>query len=259
MTEHARSGTIATLPNLLGLGRILATPVVMALLLLPGAGTDFAAAIVFVIAALSDLLDGWIARARDQVTPLGVFMDLAADKVLVAGVLVAMVEIGLVPTWIAATLLIREFVVQAVRQLAAAEDVVISARALGKAKTLANGRDRSGRRVNGGGPLGARAGHGAQHRLRLRVYRRRVADPGGTELARAGVATGHTLSPFARCPAQLALAHTEDDALTATDSARDARTSDPVVASRVDGTDTGRERDAQSRRGGFRGAGVTAG
>jgi phosphatidylglycerophosphate synthase len=64
-------------------------------------------------------------------------MDLAADKVLVAGVLVAMVEAGLVPTWIAATILIREFVVQAVRQLAAAEDVVISARALGKAKTLA--------------------------------------------------------------------------------------------------------------------------
>jgi CDP-diacylglycerol--glycerol-3-phosphate 3-phosphatidyltransferase len=63
-------------------------------------------------------------------------MDLAADKVLVAGVLIAMVEANLVPTWIAATILIREFVVQAVRQLAAAEDVVISARALGKAKTL---------------------------------------------------------------------------------------------------------------------------
>jgi CDP-diacylglycerol--glycerol-3-phosphate 3-phosphatidyltransferase len=63
-------------------------------------------------------------------------MDLAADKVLVAGVLIAMVEIGLVPTWMAATILIREFVVQAVRQLAAVEDVVISARALGKAKTL---------------------------------------------------------------------------------------------------------------------------
>lgn len=137
MAERTRSGTIATLPNLLGLGRILATPVVMALLLLPGEGTDLAAAIVFVVAALSDIADGWIARARDQVTPLGVFMDLAADKVLVAGVLVAMVEADLVPTWIAATILIREFVVQAVRQLAAAEDVVISARALGKAKTLA--------------------------------------------------------------------------------------------------------------------------
>ena len=137
MAERTRPGTIATLPNLLGLGRILATPVVMALLLLPGAGTDFAAAILFVVAAVSDILDGWIARARDQVTPLGVFMDLAADKVLVAGVLVAMVEADLVPTWIAATILIREFVVQAVRQLAAAEDVVISPRALGKAKTLA--------------------------------------------------------------------------------------------------------------------------
>jgi CDP-diacylglycerol--glycerol-3-phosphate 3-phosphatidyltransferase len=137
MAERTRPGTIATLPNLLGVGRIVATPVVMALLLLPGSGTDLAAAIVFVVAALSDLADGWIARARDQVTPLGVFMDLAADKILVAGVLVAMVEAGLVPTWIAATLLIREFVVQAVRQLAAAEDVVISARALGKAKTLA--------------------------------------------------------------------------------------------------------------------------
>lgn len=137
MAERARPGTIATLPNVLGLGRILATPVVMALLLLPGAGTDFAAAIIFVVAALSDIADGWIARARDQVTPLGVFMDLAADKVLVAGVLIAMVEADLVPTWIAATILIREFVVQAVRQLAAAEDVVISARALGKAKTLA--------------------------------------------------------------------------------------------------------------------------
>jgi len=137
MAEGTRPGTIATLPNVLGLGRILATPVVMALLLLPGEGTDLAAAIVFVVAALSDIADGWIARARDQVTPLGVFMDLAADKVLVAGVLVAMVGAGLVPAWIAATILIREFVVQAVRQLAAAEDVVISARALGKAKTLA--------------------------------------------------------------------------------------------------------------------------
>jgi CDP-diacylglycerol--glycerol-3-phosphate 3-phosphatidyltransferase len=137
MADGIRPGTIATLPNLLGVGRILATPVVMALLLLPGKGTDFAAAVVFVVAALSDIADGWIARARDQVTPLGVFMDLAADKVLVAGVLVAMVEAGLAPAWIAATILIREFVVQAVRQLAAAEDIVISARALGKAKTLA--------------------------------------------------------------------------------------------------------------------------
>jgi CDP-diacylglycerol---glycerol-3-phosphate 3-phosphatidyltransferase len=130
-------GTMSSLPNLLGLFRIAATPIIVALLLHDGRGTDLAAAILFFVAGVTDLLDGRIARSRNQVTPLGVFMDLAADKVLVAGVLVAMVEVGLVPTWIAATILVRELVVQAIRQLAAAESVVISARALGKAKTLA--------------------------------------------------------------------------------------------------------------------------
>ena len=134
MAEPA--GRVSTLPNLLGLGRIVATPVIMALLLVDGAGTDLAAAVVFFVAGVTDLLDGRIARSRNQVTPLGVFMDLAADKVLVAGVLIAMVEVELAPAWIAATILVRELVVQSVRQLAAAEHVVISARALGKAKTL---------------------------------------------------------------------------------------------------------------------------
>ncbi len=131
-----RPASVSTLPNLLGLGRIAATPIVVALVLLDGRGTDLAAAIIFFVAGVTDLLDGRIARSRNQVTPLGVFMDLAADKVLVAGVLIAMVEVDLVPTWIAATILVRELVVQAIRQLAAAESVVISARALGKAKTL---------------------------------------------------------------------------------------------------------------------------
>ena len=129
--------SVRTLPNLLGVGRIVATPIIIALLLVDAPGTDLAAAFLFAAAAFSDFLDGRIARSRDQVSPLGVFMDLAADKVLVAGVLIAMVEIGLVPTWIAATILVREFIVQAVRQLAAADDVVISAGMLGKAKTAA--------------------------------------------------------------------------------------------------------------------------
>jgi CDP-diacylglycerol--glycerol-3-phosphate 3-phosphatidyltransferase len=135
MRERGRS-SVATLPNLLGIFRIAATPVIMALLLVEVPGSDLAAGLLFAAAGISDFFDGWIARSRNQVSPLGIFMDLAADKVLVAGVLIAMVEIGLVPTWMAATILIREFVVQAVRQLAAAEDVVISARRLGKAKTL---------------------------------------------------------------------------------------------------------------------------
>lgn len=133
---ESRAPSVRSLPNLLGLGRIVATPVIMVLLLMDGAGTDLAAGILFIAAGISDVLDGWIARSRNQVTPLGVFMDLAADKVLVAGVLVAMVEVGLVPTWIAATILVREFIVQAVRQLAASADVVIGAGLLGKAKTM---------------------------------------------------------------------------------------------------------------------------
>ncbi len=129
-----RLGSVA---NLLGVARIAATPIVMALLLIGAPGTGIAAFVVFSAAAATDFLDGRIARARGEVSPLGIFMDLVADKVLVAGVLIAMVDIGLVPTWMAATILIREFVVQSVRQLAASENVVIGAGLLGKAKTLA--------------------------------------------------------------------------------------------------------------------------
>jgi len=135
--RSARAARITTLPNLLGLARIALTPVVMALILLPFPGGGLLAALVFAIAAITDFLDGRIARARGEVTSLGVFMDLTADKVLVAGVTIAMVEVGLLPTWIAATILGRELVIGGIRQLAASESVVIAARALGKAKTLA--------------------------------------------------------------------------------------------------------------------------
>jgi len=128
-----RLGSIA---NLLGVARIAATPVVMALLLIGSPGTGLLAFAIFFLAAGTDFLDGRIARARGEVSPFGVFMDLVADKVLVAGVLIVMVQIDLVPAWMAATILVREFVVQSVRQLAATQDVVISAGSLGKAKTL---------------------------------------------------------------------------------------------------------------------------
>ena len=127
---------LTTLPNLLGLGRIAATPVVVALMLLAFPGAAMLAFVLFGVAAVSDVVDGRLARARNQVTPLGVFMDLTADKVLAAGVLIAMVEVDLLPTWMVALLLIRELVVQGVRQVAASSAVVMPARALGKSKTL---------------------------------------------------------------------------------------------------------------------------
>ena len=131
-----RPARLTSLPNLLGLGRILATPLVVALLLLPFPGAGLLAFVVFAAASISDTFDGRIARSRGQVSSLGVFMDLTADKVLVAGVLVAMVEVQLLPTWIVALILIRELVIAGVRQLAASEDVVMAAGSLGKAKTI---------------------------------------------------------------------------------------------------------------------------
>ena len=137
MTGTRSPSSLTTLPNMLGLARIAATPIVVLLLLLPFPGAGLIGFAVYTAAATTDYLDGRIARARDQVSPLGVFLDLTADKVLVAGVLVAMVEVGLLPTWIVATLLIRELVVQGVRQVAASASVVIAARRLGKWKAFA--------------------------------------------------------------------------------------------------------------------------
>lgn len=133
----AEPARLTTLPNLLGLTRIAATPVVVALLLAAFPGAGLLAFVVFAAAAATDFVDGRIARARGQVTPLGIFMDLTADKVLVAGVLVAMVEVALLPAWMVALLLIRELVVQGVRQVAASAALVMPSRLLGKGKTIA--------------------------------------------------------------------------------------------------------------------------
>ncbi|HEV8252353.1 MAG TPA: CDP-diacylglycerol--glycerol-3-phosphate 3-phosphatidyltransferase [Candidatus Limnocylindria bacterium] len=137
MTGPRSPSRLTTLPNMLGLARIAATPIVVALLLMPFPGAGLPAFAVYAAAATTDYLDGRIARARDQVSALGVFLDLTADKVLVAGVLIAMVEVDLLPSWIVATLLIRELVVQGVRQVAASASVVIAARGVGKWKAFA--------------------------------------------------------------------------------------------------------------------------
>jgi CDP-diacylglycerol---glycerol-3-phosphate 3-phosphatidyltransferase len=135
VTESGRPPRLGSPANLLGIARIAATPIVIALMLIGTPGLGLAALVVFALAAFTDYLDGLVARRRGEVSALGVFMDLTADKVLVAGVLIAMVEVGLLPTWMVATILVRELVIAGVRQVAAAENVVIPARPLGKAKT----------------------------------------------------------------------------------------------------------------------------
>ena len=111
MTAERPPARIGSPANLLGVARIAATPVVIALMLIGTPGLGIVAVVLFFVAASTDFLDGWVARARGEVSALGVFMDLTADKVLVGGVLVAMVEVGLLPTWMVATILVRELVI----------------------------------------------------------------------------------------------------------------------------------------------------
>ncbi len=93
------------------------------------------AAAVYAILALTDGIDGYIARSRNQVTALGKFLDPIADKVLVAAALLALVELGDLPSWVALIIITREFIVSGLRMIAANEGVVVAARMSGKIKT----------------------------------------------------------------------------------------------------------------------------
>lgn len=131
------------LPNRLTLARIILIPVFMSFLLInvqKGSTLfphqDIVAAVIFILAAATDGLDGYIARKRNQVTNLGKFMDPLADKLLVSAALISLVELGQVTAWIAWIILAREFAVTGLRAIAAVDRVVISASKLGKIKTI---------------------------------------------------------------------------------------------------------------------------
>lgn len=94
------------------------------------------AALVFGVLAATDTLDGYLARSRGEVTNLGKFMDPLADKILVAAALLALIELGVLPSWVALIILTREFIVSGIRMVAASQGVVIAASWYGKAKTV---------------------------------------------------------------------------------------------------------------------------
>jgi len=123
------------LPNLLTMGRILVIPVVL-LLLDRGTPEDcLIAALVYSAAALTDLIDGWLARRMGVVSVLGKFLDPLADKLLVMAVLVYMVPMGRMPEWAVVLLIAREISVTGLRSIASSEGVVIAAGDEGKSKT----------------------------------------------------------------------------------------------------------------------------
>jgi len=94
------------------------------------------ATVIFIIAALTDSLDGYIARSRKQVTNLGKFMDPLADKLLVTTALIVLVGFKMIPGWITIIIISRELAVTGLRAIAAAEGRIIAASNWGKAKTV---------------------------------------------------------------------------------------------------------------------------
>ena len=123
------------LPNVLTMLRIVAVPVIVVALLDETPHGDTLAAALFALAAMTDGLDGYIARRRQQVTTFGKLMDPLADKLLVVAALVALVSLGRLAAWVAMVIIARELAVTGLRGLAAEKGVVISASWLGKAKT----------------------------------------------------------------------------------------------------------------------------
>ncbi len=130
------------LPNKLTLVRIVLIPIFMAFLLIKPGGEYLAygryfALFVFIVAAITDGLDGYLARSRDLITNFGKFMDPLADKLLVSAALIALVDMGTISAWPVIIIIGREFAVTGLRVLAAGEGIVIAASNLGKYKTNA--------------------------------------------------------------------------------------------------------------------------
>ncbi|HEY0756744.1 MAG TPA: CDP-diacylglycerol--glycerol-3-phosphate 3-phosphatidyltransferase [Ktedonobacteraceae bacterium] len=124
------------LPNILSACRIVMLAPLVLLILINQPVTYAIATAVFALVAVTDTVDGRLARRYNLVSTLGIFLDLTADKMLVAGLLISLVEVHLVPSWIVIIIVAREFLVQGMRSLAAAAGKVIPAGPLGKQKTF---------------------------------------------------------------------------------------------------------------------------
>jgi len=123
------------IPNVLTLIRIVAVPVIVVALLDETPHGDTLAAAVFALAAVTDGLDGYIARRRQEVTTFGKLMDPLADKLLIVAALIALVSLDRLAAWIAMVIIARELAVTGLRSVAAEQGVVIAASWLGKVKT----------------------------------------------------------------------------------------------------------------------------
>jgi CDP-diacylglycerol--glycerol-3-phosphate 3-phosphatidyltransferase len=132
------------LPNAITLGRIFLVPLLVVVMLTKfdgplvfGVSNEVIGAAIFAIASFTDWLDGYLARRRGQVTPLGQWMDPLADKLLVTAALVSLVSLGLAAAWMVAVILGREFSVTVLRSIVHARGQTLPASPLGKVKMFA--------------------------------------------------------------------------------------------------------------------------
>ncbi len=127
--------TLLGKPNTLTLFRILAVPVIIALMYVPNRLTCYLAGLVFSAAAITDYFDGYLARQKGMVTNLGKVMDPIADKLLVSSTLIMLASLGWVPAWAVCLIIGREFAVTGLRSIIAQNKLDLSASWLGKYKT----------------------------------------------------------------------------------------------------------------------------
>jgi len=124
------------LPNKLSILRVLCIPVIVVLMMNPDRSCQWAALIFFVMASLTDFLDGHIARKRGLVTDFGRFIDPIADKLLVLSTMIMLIYQGFLPPWAVIIILARELSVDGLRLIAVTKNTVIAASPLGKMKTV---------------------------------------------------------------------------------------------------------------------------
>ena len=137
-------GQLMNLPNSLTVTRIFLVPLLVVVLLTKfegrqifGVPNEIVGAAIFAIASLTDWADGYLARRRKQITPLGQMIDPLADKLLTLAAFVSLVQLDLAPAWMVAVILGREFAITALRSIAYARGVAIPASPLGKVKMVA--------------------------------------------------------------------------------------------------------------------------
>lgn len=124
------------LANKLTLLRILAVPVIVLLLYFPNQVSCFVATAVFVLASLTDMVDGMVARSQNMVTNFGKFLDPLADKLLIGSVLIMLADLHWVPAWIVVIIVCRELTVTGLRAAAMEQGMVLAADRFGKLKTI---------------------------------------------------------------------------------------------------------------------------